>query len=568
MANTLTGYDEYSVAQRAIDRRQRMADLLSQKALHPIESAQTVGGIPSANSWTQVLAKMLEGAQSGYDQRGIAGEEKALGEKYKTDLSSTLSRALAAGSGSPERPMQFDPQEISQAADQGMPTPSGTMPAQAPDRQAMASILMSHPGTQALGQAELMKEMENKRAMSVLAGLGVGSPSATSGQALGAELASGGKAGPTTAAAGRIGASNSGLSVDPVTTQLLLGAQGNPSLTKLAEFQNANRNPHAVTEGGALVDANGSLIYSRAKLGEGINPTKVGPTGQVMGVEAIPGYVAAHGQIKGAEQQAIADNAIETFEVGGRKVSMTRAQAKALFTGTAPNEAAAISANRAGTIQGINVPQIGLAEAPLAGTPVRSGMQNPTAAEQHYDTKKAESFAEMSQKMRSSWESANKMNGMLDHLDLLYQDPNVTKGAAAENISGLKGIAASLNVDIAGKGTEDAIQSITNKFALELRNPSGGAGMPGAMSDGDRTFLSSIPPGLSKTPAGRALISNGMRAVNNRDKQVADMAQQYEEKNGRLDMGFVREMRAWSNKNPMFDEQQKAIMRELIKRGG
>jgi len=59
-----------------------------------------------------------------------------------------------------------------------------------------------------------------------------------------------------------------------------------------------------------------------------------------------------------------------------------------------------------------------------------------------------------------------------------------------------------------------------------------------------------------------------MRALNDRDKQVSNMAQMYEEKNGRLDHGFVRQMREWSDKTPLFNDQQKAVMQELIKRGG
>ena len=158
------------------------------------------------------------------------------------------------------------------------------------------------------------------------------------------------------------------------------------------------------------------------------------------------------------------------------------------------------------------------------------------------------------------------MNGMLDTLDELYKDPNVTSGGLAENFTGLKGIAASLNIDIKGKGSEDAIRSITNRFALELRNPSGGAGMPGAMSDADRTFLASIPPGLSKTPAGRALIAQGMRAVNDRDRQIANMAQRYEERVGRLDNGFIKEMREWSDANPLLSPQVKGAMQEIMRR--
>jgi len=91
--------------------------------------------------------------------------------------------------------------------------------------------------------------------------------------------------------------------------------------------------------------------------------------------------------------------------------------------------------------------------------------------------------------------------------------------------------------------------------------------MPGSMSDSDRNFLSSIPPTLSNTPAGRELISYTMRAVNNRDKQIANLAQLYEEKNGRLDTKFITEMRKWSDSNPIMDEKQKAIIQALIKKG-
>ena len=58
-----------------------------------------------------------------------------------------------------------------------------------------------------------------------------------------------------------------------------------------------------------------------------------------------------------------------------------------------------------------------------------------------------------------------------------------------------------------------------------------------------------------------------MRAVNNRDKQIANLAQLYEEKNGRLDTKFVTEMRKWSDANPIMDAQQKAIIQALIKKG-
>jgi hypothetical protein len=90
--------------------------------------------------------------------------------------------------------------------------------------------------------------------------------------------------------------------------------------------------------------------------------------------------------------------------------------------------------------------------------------------------------------------------------------------------------------------------------------------MPGAMSDADRTFLASIPPGLSRTPAGRALITQGMRAVNDRDRQIANLAQRYEERFGQLDNNFIKEMRTWSDANPILSPDVKRAMQVLMGR--
>ena len=561
-----------------IAQQQKMAELLQAQSLQPTER-YSYKGIEARTPATAGLAKILQAMGGAYLQKQGLEEQKALGEKYKTESADILRQAFEAGAGSPAVPgksveeTSFAPSGSDltdtniQRVPEGQPgqgnivQPAYTIPgraAVAPNQQEMARLLMTspNPAHEAFGLQTAQKAMEAQRVAAVLKGVGVGSQQATPDQALNAESMAGGAPGPTTAAASRINMPNAGIQgVSPQAIALMLDQSPQlQDIGKAAQTAYAEQNKSIVgRENAPILKRNpqtGVLEVEFApapKLPEGMSYNF--GTGTVGVAQGFPESLSTITKAKGAAE---GENVIETIEIGGRKVSGTRAQIKSILTGVAPTN---------------EVAQSSLNIATQSGIPTNIKV-NPTAAEAEYDKKKAESFAQMAEQMRASWVNSTKMNSMLDQLEMLYKDPNVTQGALAENITGLKGIAASLNIDIAGKGSEDAIRSITNKFALELRNPSGGAGMPGAMSDSDRNFLASIPPSLSNTPTGRALISQGMRAINNRDKQIANMAQRYEEKNGRLDNGFVKEMREWSEKTPMFDEKQKAIMAELMKRGG
>jgi len=89
-------------------------------------------------------------------------------------------------------------------------------------------------------------------------------------------------------------------------------------------------------------------------------------------------------------------------------------------------------------------------------------------------------------------------------------------------------------------------------MALELRNPSGGAGMPGALSDKDREFLVSMTPGIAKTPGGNKLIIDTARKLAKRDQDVARLAREYRQRNGSMNEGFYAELQKYSDANPIF----------------
>ena len=103
-------------------------------------------------------------------------------------------------------------------------------------------------------------------------------------------------------------------------------------------------------------------------------------------------------------------------------------------------------------------------------------------------------------------------------------------------------------------GNIQAAEALSNAMALELRNPAGGAGMPGAMSEGDRKFLVAMTANISNTPEGNALMLDATRKVARRDQEVAALARAYRSKHGSLDEGFSNELDAFSKKNPLFPQ--------------
>lgn len=107
-------------------------------------------------------------------------------------------------------------------------------------------------------------------------------------------------------------------------------------------------------------------------------------------------------------------------------------------------------------------------------------------------------------------------------------------------------------------GNKEAAQALSSEIALELRNPAGGAGMPGAMSDKDREFLASMVPGLATTPQGRKQMLETAQKLAQRDMQVAKMAREYRKRNGNIDEGFYDELARYSEQNPLFKQSAPA----------
>ena len=376
--------------------------------------------------------------------------------------------------------------------------------------------------------------------------------------------------------------------VDPA----LLGGSSNARAQTLGKFLQESNKPQSLAPGGTLVRPDGTIVTTAPMAEPGIQVQNAPGGGQV--ANPVQNYAEAKAAQEAAIARARADQELKTINVGGRDVTKTVGQWRAEMGGgqTQPNPAPrpivpnSTERGMASSVSAPNDPaaterQVAALRGDLAKVPDAKSkamiqeeidrlqasavaprnsagtlVQGQTPAEAKYDTTRAEDFAKRASAIQTAASSASGTLRNLDTLEQLFKDPNVAKGGAAENISGLKNLAASAGVDIKGVGAEQGVQAITNKMALDSRSTAEGGGMPGAMSDADRNFLANQQPGLSKTPEGRAIIIDNARKLAQRQVEVARMAQQYERDHGRIDAGFDRQLQEFADKNQMFSEKK------------
>lgn len=172
--------------------------------------------------------------------------------------------------------------------------------------------------------------------------------------------------------------------------------------------------------------------------------------------------------------------------------------------------------------------------------------------ESAYDAASGKEFAEMNIGIIKGAQSAtNKLNS-ITKIEQLLSDPSVYQGTGGDRVLQAKRLAKSIGWDVGDVGGSEAVQAISNQLALEARNPAGGAGMPGAMSDADREFLRGMQPDLHKTPEGNRQIIEINRKLNQRAIEVEKLRQAYVKQNKRLNEGFFPALAQWAEANPLF----------------
>lgn len=149
----------------------------------------------------------------------------------------------------------------------------------------------------------------------------------------------------------------------------------------------------------------------------------------------------------------------------------------------------------------------------------------------------------------------------LELLATLIDNPSVYQGTGAGAVLEFKRAAQGLGFDVEGVPASEAVRMIGNQFILALRNPAGGEGMPGAMSDGDRTFLSQSSVRLENTRDGNKLAVRAMIDLERfKMKENAEAQRYIRQRNSSA--GLTEHMDAWAQKNPAISKQT----RDLISR--
>lgn len=186
-----------------------------------------------------------------------------------------------------------------------------------------------------------------------------------------------------------------------------------------------------------------------------------------------------------------------------------------------------------------------------APRPQKGGV-NVNIGEEKAEAKKVgEGMGEMYVELQQAGAAAPAKLGKLDRMEQLMD--GVSTGKLTPAITQVASVAQALGIEIDPKlGAKQALEALSNEIALGLRNPAGGAGMPGALSDKDREFLTSMTPGLAKTTEGNKLIIQTARNLAKREQEVAKLARTYRKKNGSLDEGFYDELADYSAAHPLF----------------
>ena len=159
----------YTLEQQGIDRRRKMAELLQQQALAPMEMPATPG--VSISPFVG-LAKLLQGYVAGQSANKIDREQQALGEKYqreKTGQFQDLARLLSAPAQAPQpavEPNTFNEGQstITQGGQAAVPArPAGYLPAEALSQ-------FTHPEISQLAMSQVLSQLAPKAPIKASAG--------------------------------------------------------------------------------------------------------------------------------------------------------------------------------------------------------------------------------------------------------------------------------------------------------------------------------------------------------------------------------------------------------------
>jgi hypothetical protein len=190
-----------------------------------------------------------------------------------------------------------------------------------------------------------------------------------------------------------------------------------------------------------------------------------------------------------------------------------------------------------------------------AGTavPVVTGEDPGTKA---YKLARAKDNAEDFTKVTENSVRARSSLQDVDQMDNLVRNGGFYTGIGGEYVQQLRRVGALFKIGVEGASNAEAFQSLVNQFAMKLRNPAEGGGLPGSISDKDLQFLKQASPGLTTGVDGNLKALDYMRRIHKRALESEQFMHAYIEQHGRIDDKFRSALAKWAADNPLFPEGQ------------
>lgn len=410
----------YQAELSRIADQQRMAEMLQAQSQAPSER-YSYKGIEARTPATAGLAKLLQGFGGAYFQGKARDEEKALGERYKTESSDILRKAFEAGAGTPAVAGRDIPESSfvpsgSDLTDLVPPTrvpegqpgegnivqPAYTIPgraAVAPNPQEMARLLMTspNPAHEAFGLQQMQKNAQTQAFINAGNAGNAPAPSAAPVAPAGGAMPTGGAPSaapgnpPMAAAMMKFGGPAGG---QPMSVWMQIDPTGAKYTEQLAkDFTDQNKPTDKIRELIAAGVKPGSAQWNAA-LSALATQGGIGRIDEKGNYSLLPGYAAGQGDVTGATEGAKAKFDFIDVQItrpDGTTVTqkMTKAKAAEMMGGNAPPLNLTAPTNQTGRDLGeqldaksqpfnIRVPAPGAAAAP-AGAPSGFGVSDPVA---------------------------------------------------------------------------------------------------------------------------------------------------------------------------------------------
>ncbi len=240
---------------------------------------------------------------------------------------------------------------------------------------------------------------------------------------------------------------------------------------------------------------------------------------------------------------------IETVQTPDGPRNMTRPDAigqMPVLDPTKQSELATLQRER-DTIAAINPKDTKIAEYNLRIQALGRGQQ-----QDEYSKGIDKSMVELNEGLFKNAQTASSNVATLDRIQQLLAEGERDQGKwAGLRLEVRKGLNA-LGVPAGDTSPMEVARGLSNKFALQLRDPSSGAGMPGALSDSDREFLKSMSTSIDNSPEANKLVIDIYRRMSQRTIDLENTRRSYVKQHGRLDENFRSQLSDFVTTTPLF----------------